>query len=255
MTSTSLACFSAVAIAWLACIFLNFSNWWINNVSDEPKIELKPITEYHIDYQLRKKSTLQLQNNEHLSSSASIVKYLLANTSTLTSISNLPRFQVGDVVDDFKLVQKLETLGLNKIYHSDVSWDISNLYLAPNLSAVYQSNNDSSQNIIDNSLVKSSNQHRSKCFENQSFCLDENIFHGGHGEIWRAHKVNRVGIVNLDSTYILKRMHVRDRNDILHCAKREIYFGNLLADRSSFARFITYFTTEDDYWLVFHDEG
>lgn len=204
-----------------------------------------------------KEEVKQLQyNGKHSSSTAFVSKSI---TSRSVDTSNVPIFSHGDIVQEFKLVKKLETLGLNKIYHSDVSWSANTLYLTSNTSVYGEKENsvDTTTN-AETSLMKSSdliNQKSSRCLENQTFCLEENIFHGGHGEIWRAHKVNRLGLVNYDFTYILKRMHVKDRDDILYCAKREIYFGNLLADRSSFARFITYFVTENDYWLVFHDEG
>lgn len=196
----------------------------------------------------------QLQYNGKRTSSTAFVSKSL--TSRSIDATNIPIFSNGDIVQDFKLVKKLETLGLNKVYHSDVSWSANTVYLTSNTSVNGEKEN--SPDITENSLMKSSdliNQKSSRCLQNQTFCLEENIFHGGHGEIWRAHKVNRLGLVNYDFTYILKRMHVKDRDDILYCAKREIYFGNLLVDRSSFARFITYFVTENDYWLVFHDEG
>jgi hypothetical protein len=173
----------------------------------------------------------------------------------------ITKFRNGDVVNDFKLVEKVETLGLSKIYHSDDSWSNTMLSTAKyeNISALSYTQPPPDEDVSNKFTVikiqSSPQQHRSSCLLNQSFCLEENIFHGGHGEIWRAHKLNRQGHVNLDSTFILKRMHVKGRDDILYCAKREIYFGRLLSDRQYFARFITYFTTEEDYWLVFHDEG
>jgi len=177
-----------------------------------------------------------------------------------TQLYFLPNYNAGDVVDNFKLQTKLEILGQKKSYHNDESWSYM-LQSPMSSSAMIETsiyydefNKSSSQQ----SLVKlkdTEQQHGKSCFKNQSYCLDKNIFHGGHGEIWRAHKINRLGIVNHDVSYILKRMHVKNREDILHCAHREIYFGNMLADRPNFARFITHFTTDDDYWLVFHDEG
>jgi serine/threonine protein kinase len=50
-------------------------------------------------------------------------------------------------------------------------------------------------------------------------------------------------------------MHVKDRLDIRKCAEREIYFGTLLQGNSLFSRFESYFSTDDDFWLVFRDEG
>jgi hypothetical protein len=202
-----------------------------------------------------KTETRQIQYSGKRSTTSFVSKSLTSRS--LDNSVNFSIFSRGDIVQNFKLIKKLETLGLIKIYHSDVSWSTNNLFLASNSTTADRQEKETTAN-ADNSLIKSSdfiNSKRSRCLQNQTFCLEENIFHGGHGEIWRAHKVNRLGIVNYDLTYILKRMHVKNRDYILYCAKREIYFGKLLADRSSFARFITYFVTEDDYWLVFHDEG
>lgn len=115
------------------------------------------------------------------------------------------------------------------------------------------------------------------------FCLDQNIFLGGHGEIWRAHLIDQSQSREehlYNKTFILKRMRVQQRHSaIYNCAQREIYYGKLLrnvthenshtqhADNSSqhsFARFVEYFVDEKvdstgssvgDYWLVFEDEG
>ena len=89
------------------------------------------------------------------------------------------------------------------------------------------------------------------CLE-AGFCLEEHIFKGGHGEVWRAFKPNQP-----NQSYILKRMHVRNKPDILRCALREIFFGTQLREElpDNVAKYETYFILNDDYWLVYIDEG
>jgi hypothetical protein len=69
--------------------------------------------------------------------------------------------------------------------------------------------------------------------------------------------VNGTSKRTIDSSvsYILKRMHIIDRPNIEFCAKREIYFGEHLANATFVARYVDHFTTTTDYWLVFRDEG
>jgi hypothetical protein len=97
------------------------------------------------------------------------------------------------------------------------------------------------------------NEKKSKisCLE-AGFCLEEHIFKGGHGEVWRAFKPNQP-----NQSYILKRMHVRNKPDILRCALREIFFGTQLREElpDNVAKYETYFILNDDYWLVYIDEG
>eukprot|EP01039_Chlorochromonas_danica_P001208 gene1208-1318_t len=57
------------------------------------------------------------------------------------------------------------------------------------------------------------------------------------------------------NTFILKRMKTKHRPDIKRCALREIYFGQLLRGQSNYPQFITHFIKDEDYWLVFKDEG
>jgi serine/threonine protein kinase len=106
----------------------------------------------------------------------------------------------------------------------------------------------------------------SECtLRNGSFCLQNNIFRGGHGEIWKASHVD----AKIDEVFILKRMRV-SKPDIMRCALREIYFGEMFKQlglrRTS--TLLHFFTTESgehtqsskfesvtDYWLVFKDAG
>lgn len=88
---------------------------------------------------------------------------------------------------------------------------------------------------------------------NDDYCIDDLIFHGGHGDVYRASHVK--DNVILDSSYILKRMRIKDKPNILRCALREIYYGNLLKNSTNVAYFYKYFIIDDDYWLVFKNEG
>jgi hypothetical protein len=180
------------------------------------------------------------------------------------------KFNPGDIVNSFELVQKLDSLGLKKMHFNQQNWlGDHSINTDPALEHPYHllitSNISSADNATDQ--AKDSDQKyltilnklkplgTSSYLRNNSFFLDENIFHGGHGEIWRAHKVNRQGEVSSHGGATFIRMRVRDRPHILQCALREIFFGELLVGQQSMARYVTYFTTEDDYWLVFRDEG
>lgn len=96
--------------------------------------------------------------------------------------------------------------------------------------------------------------------DSSSICLDEYIFKGGHGDVWRAHRIMDKTSVNGTNDgdtdqLILKRMKTKNNPYILRCALREIYFGKLLQGKDSFPLFITHFLQDGDYWLVFRDEG
>ena len=64
-----------------------------------------------------------------------------------------------------------------------------------------------------------------------------------------------LGYFNQRITYVLKHMRAKHRTSIRLCAVREIYFGILLRDTPTVARFETSFIIDDDYWLVFYYEG
>jgi hypothetical protein len=96
----------------------------------------------------------------------------------------------------------------------------------------------------------------------RQYYLKDKLFLGGHGEIWRA-KVAAVipptsssssssSIANSSSSsspdtdyseshYILKRMYVKNKPNILRCALREIFFGTRLRSDKLVARFVTHF--------------
>ena len=173
---------------------------------------------------------------------------------------------VGDQVFNYKLIQRIDYLGANQQFGYYSKRQLAELYL-PNTSPIKR------ETVLSTSINRLSPpftsvskysslsvpqevniEHSSSCIKNDTFCLDENIFLGGHGEIWKAHKIEG-SIVKQDIVYILKRMRVRDRPDILRCAEREIHYGNLLRGQPFVARYVDYFKTIDDYWLIFRDEG
>lgn len=87
------------------------------------------------------------------------------------------------------------------------------------------------------------------------YILRDKKFLGGHGEVWLARRVLDSSYIDAQTSYILKRMHVAGRPDILRCAQREIHFGLVLSQHPRSTRFITSFEIAGDYWLVFRDEG
>ena len=167
------------------------------------------------------------------------------------------------IVGNYELIQHINTLGLSIVH----SRDSSSLSRTQDLDMVQSLSSNllqltaggevdvesgltitaaSGKTVVQGNSGSSSSSH---CI-GDDFCLNENIFRGGHGDVWTAFKVSN-GV-----SYILKRMHVKGRPDILRCALREIYFGSQL--RSVYrrvARFETYFILDENYWLVFIDEG
>lgn len=93
---------------------------------------------------------------------------------------------------------------------------------------------------------------------NCCFLLDKVIFKGGHGEIWRGYRVNESDATSAApdaQELILKRMHFKTQEGILHCAKREAYFGQLTRGMKRVPRFIESFEFDNAMWLVFAYEG
>jgi hypothetical protein len=172
--------------------------------------------------------------------------------------------QLGDVVNNkFKLFEKLqyepgsEKKGFH--YYSDILWgvyDDDNRYLPT--TSDEQLSDGSTDEDTSSTYLSTLNEIKinknNSCIRNGSYCLDETIFFGGHGDIWKAHMIHN-GIVSQNESFILKRMSIVKRPDILRCALREIYFGRMLFGRRSVARFVAYFVTRTDYWLVYRYEG
>ena len=108
----------------------------------------------------------------------------------------------------------------------------------------------------DISLIKQAfriNEDNSDSVKND-FHLNEKVFFGGHGEIWLAHRIIN-GEVDLNDTFVLKRMNLVNRPDILRCALREIYFGELLQYDPRSTHLVAHFLHKGDYWLAFEDDG
>ena len=165
-------------------------------------------------------------------------------------VNQVVTYDHGDTIGEYKLEQRLNYLGIaGSSAHRDFKG--TNLMIAP---LEYASGTTAS--IVEQSTLFGYltllNEIRldvnASCIRNGTYCLDQHIFRGGHGEVWRARKISPDGVVDRNSSFILKRMHVKDRPDILRCALREIHFGSKLSGVSSVARFVSYFNTESDYW-------
>jgi serine/threonine protein kinase len=166
----------------------------------------------------------------------------------------------GDIIrnkaGDFILHQRLDFLGLHEAYvGEDTTFLLAGSSMSPSDSAL-----TSTAHNKDISLFKQAfriNKENIDSIKNGNFHLNEKIFFGGHGEIWLAHKVLKNGEIDLTQTFVLKRMNLRNRPDILRCALREIYFGEMLQrdDDPRTTHLIAHFLHQDDYWLAFEDEG
>ena len=177
----------------------------------------------------------------------------------------------GQVIGDYQLDKRVSILGLSTVYSRDSAsrsrdshslgasaekvWDVESGFSLTTLSTAADSSPEKPSGPIEISELAdepATATGSTSCIDTGEFCLNENIFRGGHGEVWRAYKRSVPG-----TSYILKRMNIRDRPAIEMCAKREIYFGSSQRSRGSdrIARYETYFIIGDDYWLVFIDEG
>lgn len=157
-------------------------------------------------------------------------------------------YRVGDKIRSYQLIERIDGLGVVKYYEMQHHWTSNRFEPLAITRGTYAAPID----YANESLVpRSEEQGSSSCIGD--FCLDDNIFHGGHGDVWRAHKHD---IGNRSSvSYVLKRMRVTGRPHIQRAAQREIFFGQLLSNHTAFPTFITHFVLNEDYWLVFKDEG
>lgn len=161
-------------------------------------------------------------------------------------------YKPGDVVGDFKLDHKLDYLGMTKYYSGEDIFGTCNKL--PTLSfqdEYFYPTYDSKVATMDNIRVDNT----TNCVKNGQFYLNEKIFVGGHGELWRARRIKDQNILGKDEFYVLKRMYLTDRDHILRCALREVYFGNLLRYNPLFTQLVSHFKIDDNYWLIFRDEG
>jgi hypothetical protein len=153
----------------------------------------------------------------------------------------------GDVVGPFELMQRLDFLGIDRIYIHSASRGLFLNYRGSGIAPLSGLKELAVFNPEDNS-------DGSACYLFNGFCLGKKFFVGGHGEVWRA--VSAVqGSSSERASFVLKRMRVVNKPNILRCALREIYFGEALKNESRIARYEQFFISEDDYWLVFRDEG
>ena len=172
--------------------------------------------------------------------------------SSSFSLSVYRRLKSGDVVGDFQLVHHLDYLGLVRPHASDdyvpsLQYSDTEGYPLPLLPGRPE------MNVL--ALQERDQLDSDPTCRRGEYCLHRNIFLGGHGELWRAHRILSHDSLDLNTTFILKRMRIRNRHDIKNCAEREIFFGTFLQGSTLFSRFETYFADENDYWLVFRDEG
>ena len=164
----------------------------------------------------------------------------------------------GDVINGYSLHQRLDFLGVQA---SHVGEDSSFLLErgSSNSPTSQQSDLTRTDTPIPNndiSLFKQAFRINKENIDSvkKNFHLNEKVFFGGHGEVWLAHKIVQ-GEVDLNQTFVLKRMNLRNRPDILRCALREIYFGELLRNDPRTTHLIAHFLHQEDYWLAFEDEG
>jgi serine/threonine protein kinase len=171
------------------------------------------------------------------------------------NVNQVVIYNGGEVVGEFKLEQRLDYLGAKTLFR-----DYDQRMLLGSTANQRTGNMafDIEQSVSFGYLTLLNEiriDMNASCIRNGTYCLDVHIFRGGHGEVWRGRKISREGLVDKNRSYILKRMHIDDRPDILRCVLREIYFGSKLKGVSDVARYVSYFATVTDYWLVFMDEG
>lgn len=165
------------------------------------------------------------------------------------STAILPYVSIGETIGgDFMLRSRIDYLGVQEaqMVTDELGYD-------EKVSSVWKKK---SYSFVGKALERVRLVNRNNTIGNNSFILNEHIFRGGHGEIWKASRVTHNGtMIDHNVSYILKRMNTKDNAHIRYCALREIYFGKLTKGMRRVARFIKYFIVGDDYWLVFRDEG
>jgi hypothetical protein len=157
------------------------------------------------------------------------------------------RYGPGELVNNYQIFDRIDYLGYQKRFRKD-----SELHTYLSMPSV---NGEGLQNASLTPVREVRVDANDSCIQNGTYCLKDHIFRGGHGDVYRAHWLLDDGKVDESTSYVLKRMNVHDRPDIEKCALREIFFGMSLKHLPLVSRFVTYFTQESDYWLVFKDEG
>ena len=175
------------------------------------------------------------------------------SVSTVVGTENtlqVASFDGGDIIGGYKLEHRLDYLGTTSSWFQEEHHG-QKLLLAPTTKSqeavVLQTKQWTTFGYI--TVAKEIRVNMSaSCIRNGTYCLDQHIFRGGHGEVWRARQILKNGIIDSNNSFILKRMHVKDRPDIERCALREIFFGLKFQGVENVARYVSYFNTDDDYW-------
>ncbi|RYH06325.1 hypothetical protein EON65_43020, partial [archaeon] len=105
----------------------------------------------------------------------------------------------------YELIERFNSLGQKSVYELNYHWTSAKYTL---LLPSKPNGQDNDESIVPTETSKD-------CIGD--FCMDNNIFHGGHGDVWRAHKVIDGERIE-DMQYILKRMRVYMRPHIKMCA-------------------------------------
>ena len=125
--------------------------------------------------------------------------------SSNSSVDDRNIFQPGHVIGSYVLRNRLEYIpGLENIarvqYHSNLLWgdttydDAHNyLTLATDTSNEITTNEEAASSQYLTTLDEVKRSKNSSCVRNGSYCLADHIFHGGHGDIWRANAINKKG--------------------------------------------------------------
>ena len=192
---------------------------------------------------------------------------MLINSNDDYDNNDYYQYKQGDAIDEFQIEEHIDYLGLPSIYWFDEYRDESKTVVTTASQMLIQYNTKpllpepsllttSSSSSASKGYMAILKQLRSNstCIRNGTYCIEQLIFRGGHGVVYRANKI-KDNIIEFNRSYILKRMFIKNRPAILGCAKREIYFGNLLVGQERIARYFRYFQDTDNYWLVFADEG
>ena len=159
-----------------------------------------------------------IEYNEQINCSIDGNKYKLVDRiDKLGYIKAFPR-------DDDIVINKLAIFGFNS--NSPKKYILNNDAISTNVYpsleyAAYELDAESEAIQVINDLKI--NQHaRSICIRNGTYCLNDQIFKGGHGEIFRAYTIDIEGNVFRNVSYILKRMQTAGKFHIKMCAECEI---------------------------------
>lgn len=161
----------------------------------------------------------------------------LANNKSISPTFTTRYNMNGDALDQFQLWDRIDYLGYKKRYDTDnvdniklelqsdsVDTDTTDTLLPVStnpitfadtpvyhewlISDIELNSTDSDENeaitVVENVRIA----FNSTCIRNGTFCLREQIFHGGHGDIYRGHRLQKDGLVDRAVPLVLKRMQV-----------------------------------------------